>query len=162
MLIALALLSHKTTVSSLREAWTTTSPDPTTAGLWAPVDQRAEWARVLELTRGRRAMVLTISGCADLLFPQLVGMDSFYVHPKLVAPLMEPRELARITGRLRAAPMVVVVRECFPDIDAVPPFHRAMDGCRLAWRGTYFDVYQRDDPTSGPHPGPTAKAPGPL
>lgn len=149
VLAALALLGHKSNVEDYYRAWTTTAPSAATGGLWATPREQAEWAHVLQLTQGRRPMLVSLSGAAEAQFPQFVGTGSFYVHSALIEPLMPPPELERITSRLRAAPMVVVVRNSPADVEGIPQFRQAMAGCRLAWRGEHFDVYRCNEGQGG-------------
>jgi hypothetical protein len=149
----MALLGHKSTIESYYRAWTTTAPSAATGGLWATPGQQAEWTHVLELTRDRRPMLVSLSGAAEAQFPQFVGTGSFYVHEAFVEPLMPPAELERITERLRAAPLVVVVRNSPADVQVIPRFRQAMAGCRLPWRGQFFDVYRCDTGRAVREPG---------
>jgi hypothetical protein len=142
LLAAMSLLGHKSSIEGYYRGWTTTSPTAMTGGLWATPRQQAEWAHVLRLTQGSQPVLVSLSGAAEAQFPQFVGTGSFYIHQALVEPLMPPPERERISSRLRAASMVVAVRNSPADVQAIPRFRQSMAGCHLAWRGTHFDVYR--------------------
>jgi len=86
--------------------WFTTAPSPTTAGLWATRDERAEWTSVLAIIRGHQAAMLQLDGCADLLFSQLSPPVTLYLVPGAVVGA----DLSRKLAQLQASTMIVMPR----------------------------------------------------
>jgi hypothetical protein len=145
LLAVLALVGHKAQVAATREAWRTTAPAPETAGLWAGAGERAEWARVLEESKSLPPSLVAMAGCTELLFPQFPRPVSHYFHRGLALP----DEIGRKAEQIAGASMVVVARGAPTQehlLEEWPEFLAAMDGCELAWKGKYFEVYHRARP----------------
>jgi hypothetical protein len=137
---AMVLFTDKAWVQALDHDWKTRAPGATTRGLWATPDERREWTRVLDLTRGHRPVLLTDCEGAALLFPQFAPPMAAYLVPG--HPL--PAEVRRKAAQLASARMIVKVGppgdrrfERWPELAA------ALDGCEPLWQGSHYQVYRR-------------------
>ena len=136
----LAFLSRTDIVYWSRGLWRTTEPNSAIAGLWAPSNERAEWLAILSEARGRKAVMLTTSGAAELLFPGFEQPVSLF----LLKGLMTPTEIQNKVAQISSADIVVVpniVGTC-GGIPEAPEFEAAMKKFDLR-KEEYFDVYQR-------------------
>jgi hypothetical protein len=148
---ALVLVSDRAWVQAIRQDWSERSPSPTTAGLWATPEDRAEWAHVLALTEGRRPVLLADCEGATLLFHQFAPPTGAYFVPGHPLPV----EVRRKASQLAAAGWIVVVAP--PGnrrFDRWPALVDALDGCTPAWRGSHYQVYRRERP---PAPSPARR-----
>ncbi len=120
----------------------TTAPATTTAGLWAPADERIEWSQVRSLAVGHKTVILDTMGAAELLFPGFEKPVSLY----LTRGLMLQNDIGRKLDLVSGAEMVIVpmipMSSCTGIPDA-PEFRGAIKDLQLAWHGKYFDVYRR-------------------
>jgi hypothetical protein len=140
----LVLISDRAWLQALAGDWKSRTPSATTAGLWSTTTEQREWARVLELTRGNRPVLLADCEGATLLFPQFAPpMGAYFVpgHPL-------PAEVRRKAAQLAGASLVVKVGgpgdrrfARWPELTA------ALDGCEPLWQGTLYQVYRRVRPT---------------
>jgi hypothetical protein len=141
VLCAVALFSWTDVVYWNYRWWRTTEPDSSTAGLWAPSDERAEWLSVIAKARGHKAVLLDRQGAAELLFPGFEDPVSLF----LLKGLMTPEDIQRKLAQISSADIVVVpmsMGNC-GGIPQAPEFDAAMKNFVLT-RGKYFDVFQRD------------------
>jgi hypothetical protein len=136
----LVLYTDKAWVQALVHDWRARAPSATTLGLWAIREDQDEWARVLELTRGGRPVLLAECEGAALLFPQFAPpMGAYFVPGHPVAA-----EVHRKADQLAAATLIVKVGppgdrrfERWPELVA------ALDGCAPIWEGKLYQVYRR-------------------
>jgi hypothetical protein len=120
--------------------WQTTGPELSTAGLWAPDDERNEWLHVLATAHDRKTVVLDSMGAAELLFPDLGKPVSLY----LLDGLRLPDEINRKVEALSQAQVVVVpitISAC-SGIPNAPEIHDALTRFDLAWSGKHFEVFE--------------------
>jgi hypothetical protein len=137
---AIALFSYTGLAYWTYRWWRTTTPDSTTAGLWAPEDERGEWMRVLATARDRRTVILDSRGAGELLFPGFGNPVSLF----LIDGLMLPDDIQRKLQELSRAEVVVVpitISACSGVPDA-PEFRDALKRFDLAWSGKHFEVFQ--------------------
>jgi len=141
VLCALALFSWTDVVYWNYRWWRTTEPASSTAGLWAPSDERAEWLSVLAKARGHKAVMLDRQGATELLFPGFEDPVSLFLLKGLMTPQEIQRKLAQISGAdIVIVPMSIGDRGGIPE---APEFDAAMKNFVLT-RGKYFYVFQRD------------------
>ncbi len=124
--------------------WLTTCPDVTTAGLWAPVDERAEWQKVVAMTHGKKTSVMESMGATELLSPGFEGPVSLY----LVPGLMTSADLHRKNIQLASAEMVVtpILPGPCDGVAAAPEFAPAMKAFEPLWTGKHFEIFRRRTP----------------
>ena len=137
---AIALLSLTDLAYWSHRWWRTTTPDNSTAGLWAPEDERSEWTRVLTTARDRKTVILDSRGAAELLFPGFENPVSLF----LIGGLMRADDIQRKLQELSGAEIVVVpitISACSGVPDA-PEFRDALKRFELAWSGKHFDVFK--------------------
>ncbi len=123
-------------------AWMRMNPSEETAGLWAFGEERAEWRRVLDLTRGRDAAVLAMAGGAGLLFREYPEPESYF----LLRGISTASEIERTLAQLARADVIVVPR-CKP-VDVLSPEHMAefavfLRAMKLVHDGPDYRVYER-------------------
>jgi hypothetical protein len=143
VIAAMVLVTDRAWVQALVHDWRARAPSATTLGLWATAEDRREWARVLQLTRGDRPVLLAECEGATLLFPQFAPPEASYVVPG--HPL--PAEVRRKATQLASALVIVKVGprndrrfERWPELMA------ALDGCEPVWEGNQYRVYHRVRP----------------
>jgi hypothetical protein len=143
ILAVMVSFTAKAWVQALANDWKTRSPSALTLGLWSTPQERREWARVLELTRGRRPVLLADCEGATLLFPHFAPPTGAYFVPG--HPL--PAEVRRKAAQLASADWIVKVG---PPADQRfrrwPELTAALDGCEIAWGGDQYQVYHRTRP----------------
>jgi hypothetical protein len=139
-LAVLVFYTDKAWVQALAHDWSARAPSATTLGLWATREDRDEWARVLELTRGVRPVLLAECEGATLLFPQFAPPTGAYFVPG--HPL--PAEIRRKAAQLAAGQWIVKVgRPGDRRFDRWPELTATLDGCDPVWEGTMYQVYRR-------------------
>jgi hypothetical protein len=142
-LAVLVLITDKAWVQALADDWRARTPSATTARLWATPEDRREWARVLELTRGSRAVLMAECEGATLLFPQFAPPAVAYLVPGHPLPV----EVRRKAAQLAAASLIVKVGPRGDRrFDRWPELIAALDGCQPAWEGNLYQVYRRARP----------------
>lgn len=150
-LAALLLVNDRSKLMQFAHEWRTASPSAETLGLWAAPDQRAEWLKVLELSRDERPVLLAWIDGAVPLTPRFAPPVAGYVWAGLPLPV----EVHRKAEQIRSARLVVAVvhrdREQFAEW---PELAAALDGCELVFDGATFRVYRRVRP---PGDGPVAR-----
>ncbi len=143
VIAAMVLFTDKAWVQALAHDWRARAPSATTLGLWATAEDRREWARVLELSRGERPVLLAECEGATLLFPQFTPPAAAYFVPG--HPL--PAEVHRKAAQLASAALIVKVG---PKGDRRfarwPELMAAFDGCEPVWEGNLYQVYRRVRP----------------
>lgn len=77
----LALSGHTAHLAMAAGAWRSSAPSPTTAGLFAPAEERTAWAQVLQATSGRNAAALISAGEVSVLFAQFQPPFGAYLAP---------------------------------------------------------------------------------
>jgi len=149
-LAVLLLAADRAKVQEARHLWREESATAAMLGLWATEEERAGWAKVLELTRGRRpALMATVEGAA-LLYPGFAPpMGAYFVpgHPL-------PAELHRKAEQLAAASMVVIGPMPLGSYRQWPELTAALAGHRLTWGDRNYRVYERIEPPYGGTRGP--------
>ncbi len=152
VLCILALTSWTDRGWAIAKYWRERSPSPITGGLWAPLDETAEWQNARAIAHGHRAIVLETKGDAALMFPEFAPPVALYLDPGL----MQPTEIKRQVEQLSGATVVVV---CVSDsiapesqgVPTAPEIERAMTSFERIFAGKYLDVYRRRNVTaSGP------------
>lgn len=139
-LAALLLVNDRSKLMQFAHEWRTSSPSAETLGLWATPDQRAEWLKVLELSRDETPVLLAwIDGTVPLM-PRFAPPVAGYIWAGLPLPV----EVHRKAEQLRSARVIVAVmhrdREQFAEW---PELAAALDGCELVFDGATFRAYRR-------------------
>jgi hypothetical protein len=142
-LAALLLVNDRSKLLETYRGWALAAPSRVTLGLWATPAERAEWGRVLELTRGEQpALLAAIDGSVSLL-PSFAPPAAAYFCPGLTLPV----EARRKADQLASARLIVaVVRPDWEGFTLWPELAAALDGCELLFEGTTFRVYRRFRP----------------
>jgi hypothetical protein len=151
LLAGASLVGGKAESQGLLEKWRESGPAAVTAGLWATPEERSTWSEVLDRTQGKRPALISLAGCAPLLFPRFQGTESFYVHPKMVGALMPPAEKARVARLIGGASSLVEVRatptgigEASQSVLQLPEFRAEAEGLRPVWSEGDITLYERD------------------
>jgi hypothetical protein len=122
------------------QLWFTTSPSAETAGLWVTPDERAEWIKVLAMTRGHRTAILDYYGCADILFPEFSPPVTLFLVPGGASPA----EISRKILQLEASSMIVMPRGQNGLLDDIPAIGNLVRRDFVAaFQGAWFVVYAR-------------------
>jgi hypothetical protein len=126
--------------------WRERSPSPITGGLWAPLDEIAEWRTTLAMAHGRRAIVLETKGDAALMYPEFAPPVALYLDPGL---MLAP-EIQRVVEQLSGATIVVVpvsdaIAPQSQGVPKAPEIEHVMKSFDLIFAGKYVDVYRRRD-----------------
>ena len=142
-LAVLLLISDRSKATAMLARWRDEAPSPVTLGLWANSQERAEWARARELTRGQHAVFYGTCEGAAVLFPDLAPPTGGYLVPGNMIPVEVDRKAAQIA----AAPWIIAYH--LPDPDRFE--HRAridaaFRGAEPVFLGQYLQVYRRDPP----------------
>ena len=120
--------------------WSTTSPSPETAGLWATSAERAEWIEILTLIRGHSAAMLDYFGCASLLFPEFSPPTTFSLVPGEYIPVA----LSRVLSQLEASSRIVMPRWQSQLLDRIPEIGALLSRDFIpVFQGNWFIVYSR-------------------
>ena len=120
--------------------WSTTSPSPETAGLWATSAERAEWIEILALIRGHSAAMLDYFGCASLLFPEFSPPTTFSLVPGEYIPVA----LSRVLSQLEASSRIVMPRWQSQLLDRIPEIGALLSRDFIpVFQGNWFIVYSR-------------------
>src|SRR5207245_301393 len=130
-------------------AWKTMNQSRVTAGLFALPTEAAEWNRVTSMVNNKNPALFTWYGGAEVLFPWL---------RKPVAAFLVPgdatgSEIQHKVQELRSAQAVIVptIREFGTPIASWPgpEFQTVLDNTTLAFKGVYFEVYERAGAADG-------------
>jgi hypothetical protein len=122
------------------QLWFISAPSAETAGLWASPDERAEWVKVLAMTRGHRTAVLYYNGCVEILFPQFSPPVTFY----LLRGGASPADISRKISQLEESSMVVMPQWENGILDDIPSLGEVVRrDFAPAFQGTWFVVYTR-------------------
>jgi hypothetical protein len=123
--------------------WSTSAPSAETLGLWATPAERSEWLKVLELTRGRQPVLLTMIEGSVPLVPRFAPPAAAYFCPGLTLPA----EARRKADQLATASMIVAaVPRDWRGFTLWPELKTAMEGCEPVFEGETFRVYRRVRP----------------
>ena len=139
-LAACLLVNDRSKVAAWQQLRTTRSPSAATLGLWATPASRAEWERALELTRGRRPVLLAMCDGAAALVPGFAPPEVGYLVPGGLLPA----EARRKVEQLRTATAVIAFR--LPDADRIacgPQLRAALADAELVLDGADLQVYLR-------------------
>ena len=141
VLCTIAILSWTSTAYWSQRRWHATARDASTAGLWTTVDEGGEWSRVLAITQGKKAVVMSSMGATELLFPGFESPVSLF----LMRGLMTSSDVQRKTSQLSSAQMVVVPVLPGPcdGCATAPEFTSAMKSFEPTWTGQHFEVFER-------------------
>jgi hypothetical protein len=128
---------------SALQYWRTLSPRQGTRGLWATDAIAADWKKVLELTTGTRAAVLSPIGGMELLAPShFVAPTNLTLYRHYTLPVEIDRKIAEI----RAAD-IVVVHDSDPKgrrfLDEWHEFDDALAHFERVWEAPALHVYKR-------------------
>ncbi|MGA7869544.1 MAG: hypothetical protein WCA22_01470 [Candidatus Binatus sp.] len=120
--------------------WSSSAPDPQTAGLWSTSQERAEWSEVLAKIRGHRTVLLEWFGCGDLLFPEFSPPVTALLAPGASSIGDVNRKLAQ----LRSASMIVIPNWQISILDTSPAIGRQVRrDFEPTWKGDHFVVWSR-------------------
>jgi hypothetical protein len=127
-----------------RELLMTTTPSAVTAGLWSDAAERAEWAKVLALTQGSQATIVSVEGAAALLQPGFAPP----INPTLIPGISKQQDFDSTVREVLNARMVVVPTS--PEVGGYattdwPELARALGKLEVVWRGQLFVVYRHRD-----------------
>jgi hypothetical protein len=115
-----------------------------TAGLFALPAESAEWARVTSLVKDKNPALFTWDGGAEVLFPWLRKPGGAFIVPGEATDT----EIQDKVQELRSAKAVIIptIPEFGNSITRWPgpEFQRALEDTTLVFKGTYFDVYERE------------------
>jgi hypothetical protein len=146
-LAVMVLFTDRAWVQALAHDWRARAPSAVTLGLWATDDDQREWARVLELTRGGRPVLLAECEGAALLFPGFAPPTGAYLVPGHPVPA----EVIRKADQLASASLIVKVGPPGDHrFDRWPALRAALDGCEPVWEGNLYQVYRRIRPLAAP------------
>lgn len=139
-LCILAVLGYGTTIRWTLHDWIRDRPSAESAWLWESPEMRTEWAQVLHLSRGRRAVVLTRLGGASLLFPQFEPPVRWALVPGLATKLELRNEVKQIS---QASIVVLTTLYAHTWPNGVPPFpqlRQALGEFCPIYSGRFFSV----------------------
>src|SRR5208337_296537 len=115
--------------------WSSSAPDPQTAGLWSTSEERAEWSEVLAKIRGHRTVLLEWFGCGDLLFPEFSPPVTALLAPGASSIGDVNRKLAQ----LQSASMIVIPNWQISILDTSPAIGRQVRrDFEPTWKGDHF------------------------
>jgi hypothetical protein len=142
-LVLLLLVNDRSKALEIQRRWRTDAPSEATLGLWASPQERAEWVRALELSRGRPTALLAMCDGAALLvagFAPPVG--GYFVLGNPV-----PIEVRRKAEQLAAAEVIISAHPPdWPGFEIWPEIKAALDGCERLMDGRSLWVYGRVAP----------------
>ncbi len=150
-LILLLLINDRSKAVEVLRRWRTDAPSAVTLGLWASPQERAEWERALELSRGRSTALFAMCDGAALLVPKFAPPVGGYFVPG--SPV--PSEIQRKVAQLATADVIISAQP--PDwlgFQYWPEIKSALAGCELLLDGRSLWVYVRTAPNT------PASAPG--
>jgi len=148
VLAALLLVNDRSKLTVIRQDWTALRPAAATLGLWATPGERAEWAKVRELTRGRNAVLLADYEGVTL-FDRNFARPVSYFDPGRVQRKFLRRKYQQLAG---AGTIVQAVPPDWRGFRFWPELAAALDGCEPAWRGRHYTVYRRARPPRSGEP----------
>jgi hypothetical protein len=140
-LAGLGVLGQFSMLKANLQGWLETRPSPIAANLWVGVDERLEWTKVLNLVHGHRTVCLTGDGAASLLFDEFERPVSATMIPGQSSNLEIKRELKELSNSQMAVVPLVPQNARF--LSQWTEFSSLLKGCRLAFRGKLFLVYER-------------------
>ena len=97
------LVNDRSKAVEVERRWMTDGPSAVTFGLWASPQERAEWARALELSRGHQTAVLAMCDGAALFMPGIAPPVGAYFVPGNPLPI----EVHRKAEQLAAAQVII-------------------------------------------------------
>ena len=140
LLVVLLLVSDRSKAVEIVRRWKTESPSAVTLNLWADAAERDEWARVLELTRGKRPALLAMCDGGALLTPGFAPPEVGYLVPGNALPA----EVRRKAAQLASALMIIsALAPDWPGFTFWPEITAAFNGCELVMQGRFVRVYRR-------------------
>ena len=148
-LFVLALLSQRSVIGPILGYWRTLMRGPETASLYASPEEREEWLRVMEATRGQKAVILAISEGLPLIAPGFEPPVLWYIaHAGLRRP-----EVERKRAQIAHAGLVVEVKSCYgkwPSEEFASELGKTLAGFEHVYVGRLYRVFQRSKPASEP------------
>jgi hypothetical protein len=142
-LAVLLLVNARSKAVEVQRRWKIDAPSQVTLGLWASPQERAEWVRALELSRGRRTVLLAMCDGGALLIQGFAPPVGAYYIPGNPLPV----EVGRKVEQLEAAEIVI---SAYPPgwlgFEFWPEMKAALDDCELLMDGRYLWVYGRAVP----------------
>lgn len=155
LLAAALLVSDRSKAVALLQRWESQAPTAATLGLWASPEERAEWAKALELTRGGRPVLFAMCEGGALLIPGFEPPIGGYFIPGYTLP----SEARRKAAQLARAPFIISAHPLdWPGFTFWPEMAAAFEGCDLLYEGRLLRVYRRR-PAKAAAGGPDAYAP---
>jgi hypothetical protein len=139
LLMSLALAGNEQRYRGVSGDWRYSARAAETAMLWADENQRAEWARVVEMARRKRLLFLH-NGCASQLFPTVQTPPSWFFSPGIQTPV----EIAAIRRQIETVDVVV----SFNHAAVLDPwtweeFADLRAQFAATWRGVYLTIHER-------------------
>jgi hypothetical protein len=153
VLAVLLLVNDRSKLVAIGQGWSEMEPSPELLNLWATPAERAEWVKVLELTRGSEPVLVAESEGAALWTPELARPVSYF-EPGRVQREFLRRKLEQLAG---ARMVVCVVAPDWRGFTFWPELTAALDGCELVWKGHFYTVYRRVRPPAASRPGPAER-----
>jgi hypothetical protein len=139
-LCILAALGNFGSFKSAFMAWKSMSTSASTAGLFAPTDEIAEWNRVIALVKDKNPAMFAGDGGAEVLFPWLQRPVGAFIVPGAATD----GEIHRKVDQLRSSNVVVIptvpMGDSFADWPG-PEFQDVLKGKTLIFNGAYFQIY---------------------
>lgn len=146
-LVLLLLVSDRSKLVVTARGWSELRPSAETLNLWASPKERAEWSKVLELTRGNEPALFALHDGAALLTPGFAPPISGYFDPGYALPA----EIHRKAAQLASARMIVrLIPQDWRGFTLWPELADALDGCECLWQGDLYRVYRRTRPPARP------------
>jgi hypothetical protein len=145
VLIVLLLVSDRSKALDLFHRRQTEIPSVVTLNLWADAQERAEWARALELTHDKQPVLFAMCEGGALLIPGFASPIGGYFVPGNALPA----EVRRKVAQLAVAQMII---SAFPPdwsgFEYWPELKAAFNGCELLMAGRHVWVYRRNAPVA--------------
>jgi hypothetical protein len=139
LLTLLALTGHQQRYRAVSGDWRFSARAPEAAMLWADQTQRAEWSRALEMAERKRLLFLH-NGCANLLFPTVLGPPSWFFSPGI----QTPAEIAAIRRQIESADVVISFNHAaILDPWSWDEFADKRAQFATTWRGVYITIHER-------------------
>jgi hypothetical protein len=151
-LCVIAALANYAEFGSSIKAWNTMTQSPVTADLFAPPAEATEWSRVASIASKKDPAIFSWDGGAEVLFPWLPKPVGAFIIPGIATD----SEIQHKLKQLRSAETVIIpVLPGWGDPIGKwpgPEFQTALDGTKLVFKGSYFEVYQRAAIVDGTSP----------
>jgi hypothetical protein len=141
-LVILLLISDRSKAVDLLKRWRIEAPSPITLNLWANTEDREEWARALEMTRGEQRVLFAMSEGGALLLPGFAPPTGGYFVPGNALPAEVERKAAQLAT---ARAIISAFPPDWPGFVFWPELKTAFHDCDQLMDGRYVWVYRRHD-----------------